>query len=52
MRAGLLIGKADESDVLAATLAENPKFAAARVEMDRRIEVARARIRELERRYP
>ncbi len=52
LQAGLLIGKTDESDMFAGTLLENPKFAAAVSGTNRRIEVGRARIRELEKRYP
>lgn len=52
MQAGYLLGKPDQIDMLPEALAENPKFAAALVAMNQKIEVQRALIRELERQFP
>ncbi len=52
MQAGLLLGRTDQADMLPETLAENPKFAAALVNMNQKIEDQRARIRVLEKEYP
>jgi TolB-like protein len=51
MQKGLLLGKTDQSDMMPETLLENPRFEAAFGEMNRKIEVQRAQIRELEKRY-
>ena len=52
MRTGLLVGKTDQPDMLPETLMENPRFVEAVAEMNRKIEVQRARIRELEKQFP
>ncbi len=39
-------------NMLAGVILENPKFAAALPEMDRRIEIQRTQIRALEKRFP
>jgi TolB-like protein len=52
MRAGLLVGKTDDTDMVPGTFRENPKFAAALTEMGQRIEIQRQRIRELEKKLP
>ncbi len=52
VKAGFFIGRVDQEDTNIEILMENPKFVAVMAEMNKRLEIMRGRIRELEKQYP